>query len=309
MSPSGSTGDAPLRADLVLDLDDGARGHWREVGRPRPVRTHLWLPDTRGPAPLVLLSHGTGGAASDLAWLAAALRSDGYAVAGVDHHGNTSAEPYVAEAFVWWWDRPRDCSVVLDSLAGNPMVLDRSGGERRIDVTRVGVAGFSLGGYTAAALLGARVSPQRLRMAMELLDTTPLPEYPNLSEELTGRYGPAAGMALSLSACAVDVSDRRVRSAFLMAPVLGAVLDPVSLAGIDRPLCVVWGGADEIAPPAFGAQVLLDLVPGSTGRSLGADVGHYEFVRDPPGPGGSSEDAVKADAVGEAVAFFARTLA
>jgi predicted dienelactone hydrolase len=65
----------------------------------------------------VLLSHGPGGAASDLGWLAETLARAGYAVAGVDHHGNTSTEPYVAEGFAFIWEQAQAGREVLSFLA------------------------------------------------------------------------------------------------------------------------------------------------------------------------------------------------
>lgn len=51
-------------------------------------------------------------------------------------------------ASVRWWERPLDATFVLDEL-----------GERE-EIGVTGAAGFSIGGYTAAALLGAQ--PARL---------------------------------------------------------------------------------------------------------------------------------------------------
>jgi predicted dienelactone hydrolase len=45
--------------------------------------------------PLILLSHGFGGTASDLAWLGAALAADGFIAAAVNHPGTMA------------WRRPR----------------------------------------------------------------------------------------------------------------------------------------------------------------------------------------------------------
>jgi predicted dienelactone hydrolase len=61
--------------------------------------------------PLIVLSHGTGGGAAGMAWLAETLASNGYIVAAVNHHGNTAAEPsYQLQGFMLWWDRARDIS-------------------------------------------------------------------------------------------------------------------------------------------------------------------------------------------------------
>lgn len=254
----------------IVMLADPSRAHWQVAGAARPVRTTLWRPAGGGPAPLVLISHGTGGAAADFGWLAETLTGVGYAVAGVDHHGNTSVEPYVAEGFACAWERPRDFTVVLDALADDPT----------LDLTRVAAVGFSLGGYTVAGLLGARLAPQRLRVLLDDPSVAPLPEYPGLVEELIGRYGAALAYAMLMSACPVDVADPRVRAGFQMAPVHGALCYPASLAAVTAPLHVVWGDADVVAPPSFGAHVYRDLVPGATGRDLG-DVGHYDFLNHP----------------------------
>lgn len=60
------------------------------------------LDDQTSCFPVVLLSHGTGGTAASLGWLAHGLAAAGYVVLGVDHHGNTASEPYRAEGFLSW---------------------------------------------------------------------------------------------------------------------------------------------------------------------------------------------------------------
>lgn len=271
----------------ILPLVDHDRAHWTEPGAPRPVRTTLWRPDRTDPAPLVLLSHGTGGAAQDFDGLARVLTDAGYAVAGVDHHGNTSSEPYVAIGFTFVWERPRDFTVVLDALADDP----------GIDLKRVGAVGFSLGGYTVAGLVGARISPRRYRKLLDEPDQTRLPEYPNLLQEILQR-NPALAYAVTMSACGVDVADPRVRCAFQLAPVLGMVCDPDSLNRISVPVRIVWGETDDQAPGALGAQVYQEHIPGATDRCLPA-TGHYDFAYRPD---------VQAEVVREMLEFFGRTL-
>lgn len=137
--------------------------------------TYVWPAAAAATGGAVLLSHGTGGCALDLSWLAEPLASAGLRVIGVDHHGNSHRGGYHAEAFARWWDRPLDLSVVLDHFAdGGP----------------VGVAGFSLGGYTAAAVLGARIDGDKFgAIATRRVTVPPPPEYPTLVDELTDRVG------------------------------------------------------------------------------------------------------------------------
>ena len=103
--------------------------------------------------PLILMSHGTGGTALSLAWLGTALAAHGYIVAGVNHPGNNAVEPYTVEGFSTWWERARDLSEVIDAL------LKDSTFGTRIDATRIGATGFSLGGYTMIEIAGGITDP------------------------------------------------------------------------------------------------------------------------------------------------------
>src|SRR5690606_22605903 len=99
--------------------------------------------------PLIVLSHGTGGAALTLMWLGQHLAANGFVVAAVNHHGNTAIEErHTAQGFVLWWERAADLSAVIDH-----MLVDEALGPR-IDAGRIGAAGFSLGGYTVLSLAG-----------------------------------------------------------------------------------------------------------------------------------------------------------
>jgi Platelet-activating factor acetylhydrolase, isoform II len=129
-----------------------------DIGRPGDpfFRLGAWSddpPPAAGPFPLITLSHGTGGSAQIMAWLARALASRGYIVAGVDHPGNNAMEEYTAEGFLLWWERARDLTTVIDML-----FRDRQFG-RLIDRNRIGAAGFSLGGYTVIEIAGGRTDP------------------------------------------------------------------------------------------------------------------------------------------------------
>ena len=74
-----------------------------------------------------------------MAWLARALAARGYIVAAPNHPGNNALE-YTAEGFLVWWERARDLTTVVDTLLGDSELASR------IEATRIGAAGFSLGG-------------------------------------------------------------------------------------------------------------------------------------------------------------------
>ena len=106
------------------------------------------------------------------------------------------------------------------------------------------------------------------------------------------------------AAAAQDLTDKRIRAAFLVCPALGPVLSRTSLRGVARPVAVRWGDADEIAPPEANARVYADGIPGADARSLGADVRHEHFIGNAP-EGSEARERAAADAV----AFFREHLA
>ena len=66
--------------------------------------------------PLILLSHGDGGTASQLAWLGTALAARGFVAVAVDHPGNNALEDATVEGFSLWWLRAVDLSAVIDAM-------------------------------------------------------------------------------------------------------------------------------------------------------------------------------------------------
>lgn len=280
----GRIGRVEPHVSLLIDKSRPAlRGDAR-----RPVRVHLWRA-VRPDAPLILLSHGTGGSAEGLAWWASGLCEAGFDVAAIDHHGNTYVDGYVAEAFIWWWDRVLDVSLVIDRLdARGP----------------VGVAGFSIGGWTAVTAVGARVVPERfVAMTAEVASAPPTPEFPGLAEELASRYG-AADVEQWAELAGQDRRDVRVRAAFLVCPSLGPLVDETSLASINVPVAVRWAAADEIAPPEHNGMRYAELIPGADGDAVGtSESGHYGFVLPD-----QVDPVARGDVVRDSIAFFHRTL-
>ncbi|GAA4893545.1 putative dienelactone hydrolase [Stackebrandtia albiflava] len=271
----------------VVQLSDPSRTRWDGPGA-RPVRVHLWRPARPLPdAPVVLVSHGTGGAAEQMTWLAETLSRAGFLAVSVDHHGNNYVDGYRAGGFAAFWDRPRDFTVVMDHLAETG------------PVGRIGAAGFSIGGYTAAALVGAR--GDRDRFAVMLSGTVPVPPTPELPDLVAAVDAevPESVRARWPTSAEGDQSDARVSAAFLVAPAIGPLLDPRSLTEIDRPVAVRWGGADDVTPAGENAELYANLIPGADGRQVGEEVGHYWFLHTEP-----VGAAVRAEVAADAVAFF-----
>lgn len=100
--------------------------------------------------PLILLSHGFGGSARQMTWLGAPLARHGYVVVAVDHPGTNGLDRITAEGAYAPWERAGDPAAALERA------LADVGLRSHIDADRIGVAAFSLGGFTALLEAGAR---------------------------------------------------------------------------------------------------------------------------------------------------------
>lgn len=309
----GCAGDAAQRypaAGIVgRAYVDSSRHAW-ESNAPRPLLTLLWYPTevtapvetlSIGPPsaplflagtavpdaaiarrrdryPLIVLSHGTGGSAVQLAWLGLHLARHGYIVAALNHHGNTGAEGrYDARGFLLWWERARDASAVIDRLLRDSAFADR------IDAERIGAAGFSLGGYTVLELAGARTdlaeyaafcaSPER--------DFTcePQAEMPTVDEEFARLRETDPAVQASLAAAGESYRDTRITSFAAIAMALGRALTRGSLEQVTAPVLIVRAEADRVAPPATNSDYVHAALRSSDLLSL-PSVGHYTFLAD-----------------------------
>jgi predicted dienelactone hydrolase len=269
-----------------------------------------------GRFPLIVLSHGTGGSAQIMGWLASGLASRGYVVAAVNHPGNNALEEYTAEGFLIWWERARDLSTAIDS------VLRDSTLSPVIDRQRVGAIGFSLGGYTMFEIAGARTDPElfqqycRSPQAEGCLDP---PEFPNLLARWADLQKTSPSLRAATKRAAESYRDRRVRAAFAIAPALGPAFKIDSLRGISIPIQIVAGDADQIVPVRPNAQRLAQLTPGAT-LTLLPGVSHYTFLASCTDAGRRAQpqlcadapdvdrDAIHARTIELAAQFFERTL-
>ncbi|MBX4931561.1 alpha/beta hydrolase family protein [Rhizobium bangladeshense] len=283
-------------------LYDDQRPNWDAAG-PRPVRWSLWYPaadDVREcdiqerswfrkaavardapirpsgrPYPLVLLSHGTGGSAAGLEWLARRLVDRGFAALGVDHHGNTSNEPYRAEGFACLWERAPDLSLMLDRC--DDWLGDLAGG---IDADRAFAAGFSAGAYSVTLLLGAiaqfsQFEPSRLKPGGPRGPR----EFPDLADHIPSLLCTSDVFRESWSRMSRSYRDDRITAAVLCAPgrsVLG--FGEESLKTVGAPTLILVGDADKAAPAEECSSWLHHRLTRSVLKIFGGGFGHYVFV-------------------------------
>jgi predicted dienelactone hydrolase len=267
--------------------------------------------------PLIVLSHGTGGSAEQMAWLATALARAGFIVAAVDHPGNNADEPYTPEGFTLWWERAIDLSEVIDG-----MLADETFGPK-IDKSRIGAAGFSLGGYTVMEIAGARTDVSvlfdRCRAQPDQV-LCHVPEMKTLGTPQSILQQVRKTSAISLAASGESYRDPRVKAVFAIAPALGFTLVQESLREIRVPVEIVVGGADPIAPAEENADYLRANIRGAREEVLPGGVAHYTFLDTCTAAGkqavgvycsdlaGVDRDKVHDDVAEEAVSFFVHAL-
>ncbi len=151
----------PARAGPVCDAV------WRDAARGRDLPVRIRLPDGAGTIPVVLFSPGLGGGITGGTLWASAWAARGIAVIHLEHPGSDAsvyagaanpddlkARVRAAATGAQLQARVGDVSFILDELARRPRegACDLS----RLDLSRIGLAGHSMGAWTAQAIAGQR---------------------------------------------------------------------------------------------------------------------------------------------------------
>ncbi len=270
------------------------QGAWNVPLRPTPRRF-----------PLVMLSHGSGGDGTNLAWLAEALASRGYVAVAMDHPGDRFGDTSVEGRFAAW-RRTRDVSVVLDR-----MFVDDTFGAR-IDRARVGAAGHSSGAYTVLALAGLRLKPSAYLKYCSARQ--PGPDCALFVDLQLDRI-------TDLAEAGKSRRDRRIRAVLALAPVLGPAAVPASLRSMTVPVTIVGSPDDEVVPFDLNARRYQRLIPRARLVAI-PEAGHFVFMPSCTLPGrivasqvcvdrsaAVDRAAVHVQVIDVAAAFFGRRLA
>ena len=225
--------------------------------------------------PVVLLSHGNGGSARMMGWFGTALARSGYVVVAVDHPGNNGVDAMTDAGSILMWNRADDLAVAWAAVQADPMLAPH------LDSGRLGLAGYSAGGFTALVAAGARPDMGRLAAFCKASpqDGVCLPQAENPEMTLERRMAAAATPTLA-PWVARSAEDRRipnVRAVFLMAPAMVQAFARAELARLDAPLSVVVGEADTVALPATNGNVIAEANATARVKVLPL-VGHYDFL-------------------------------
>jgi predicted dienelactone hydrolase len=275
-------GPRPMLSSIWFPTDSVAEEEPWLIGNPMfPLFKAGWaVPDAQLSGrieryPLIVLSHGTGGATAQLSWLAETLAAGGYVVAAVNHHGNTAIEKKTPHGFFLWWERALDLQRLIDKM------LDDEVFGPRIDSSRIGAAGFSLGGYTVLEVVGARTDLEQIERYCVGRDDDPAcklpPEAPFSMEDLIRHVETDPRFRASMATHGDSYLDPRVRSAVAIAPAAGMAQTEESLQSISVPTLILVGDRDTTAPADSNASRVAALIPNSR-LNLLPGVSHYTFL-------------------------------
>lgn len=290
----------------LLSLEDTNRLSWDGKSK-RPLLTHIFYPtlekrieplllgeptkeifyagdviwhgqpsvEANQKKPLIIMSHGTGGAALQMLWIAEALVKKGYIVAGINHHGNTAMElNQSAEGYMLWWERTKDISALIatisnDSLWGN-----------LIDTQKIGVVGFSLGGHTAISSIGGITDLSLFNSfcSSDSRDATcePQLEFMNIHEELE-KVKNKTQVQDSISQSSNSFKIDSIKGAFVISPAVVQSFTEESLKNITVPVSIVIGSDDVVAPAKTNAKRVFSLVKDASYNEIDG-AGHYTFL-------------------------------
>lgn len=282
---------------------DGSRSNWQNNAE-RPIAWSAWYPTedagrverplgqffelgdvikdatltAKKKFPVVLLSHGTGGTAESIGWLARTLACEGYVILGANHHGNNGLEPYLAEGFLCWWERATDLSLLLTSIGTMGFFANR------LDFDQVSAVGFSLGGHTVMALSGAQTSLDEFdtwRSKNNITAGGPK-EFPDAADSIPALVETSKAFLQSWSRHGDDFSDNRIKSVVAIAPAPPIrSFTPQSIIQLQLPITILTGGADNEAPSEHCADWLMRQNRHFERHDLGSNVGHYTFLEYP----------------------------
>lgn len=214
--------------------------------------------------PLVVISHGNGGGILAHADTAEALADAGFVVAAVAHTGDNS-EDKSYHASRWSVDRPRHISRVIDFMLG------QWDGRSRIDAERIGVFGFSAGGFTALVAVGGMPNPALAASHCRQSSKEPacrLGMVRDFGKSLEGKRAPS-----------IWRHDPRIKAAVVVSPGFGFAFDREGLANIQVPI-QLWAAADDNnVPYASNTAIIRQNLPMKPDFHMVEGVGHFAFAR------------------------------
>jgi predicted dienelactone hydrolase len=213
--------------------------------------------------PLILVSHGAYGSLASHYDTAIALARAGFVVAALTHTGDNSNDQSYLGNQIDLIDRPRQVTLLLDWMfASWPE-------HNQLDQRRVGIFGFSLGGFTSLVEIGG--TPELKRMAL-LCSTHPdAPECAFIKR--------MHGDQLDSNPTKPEwAHDARIRAAVIAAPAVSFLFGSGDLKRVTIPI-QLWRAEDDTqAPDATNSGVVRNELPVRPEEHIVPGQDHYVFL-------------------------------
>lgn len=210
--------------------------------------------------PLILISHGTGGQKFSHHDTALELANAGFIVVALTHPGDNYVDQSDAVDVL---QRPKHIVAALDYMLKEWTHRDR------IAPSRIGIFGFSAGGFTALVSIGGQP------------DLSKVPAHcaahpAQFACNLIARHGERF-KTVSVVAAA-PLHERRIRAAVIAAPALGFTFDAAALRRVDIPVQLWRAADDEILPHPFSAEHVSVSLPRKPDYHVVPQAGHFDFL-------------------------------
>ncbi|NRP20189.1 hypothetical protein LPJGGPFB_03448 [Ensifer adhaerens] len=251
----------------------------------RPIQASIWYPTNDEPRlqplaayaqivapnghvageglPLVVVSHGTGGSAYGHHDTAFALAEAGFVVVALTHPGDNYADMRHYASRSQLTERPRQVSLIIDYML-------RAWPHRgAINPDRVGIFGFSIGGFTALVGMGGKPVLSGL---IEQCAAAP-------QRWVCREFGGVDNLARSFGAAPLDVvHDARLKAAFVAAPAIPALFLADGLSDVHKPVALWAAALDDIVPVEPDFAIVRDGLPVRPVSHVEPGAGHYSFL-------------------------------
>ena len=208
--------------------------------------------------PLIVLSHGWNNDPVMLSWLGENLATKGYVVVAPEHR-----DPPI-------WDRSKGPSGLVQrpiDIVGCLSALRAGMLGSLIDLDRIGLVGYSYGGYGVLQVAGGRLDPHAPALAA-------------LPADVVAAYAGQGPQAAALNAAGI-------RAVVAIAPAGGTPwsvwgADGAGLAGLHAPLLVIAGGIDRTVGTAGPAAIFAAATHADRHMLVFVGAGHDIGTNPPP---------------------------
>ncbi|SFB19871.1 Predicted dienelactone hydrolase [Collimonas sp. OK607] len=209
--------------------------------------------------PLIVISHGTGGSFLGHYDTAIAFAEAGYVVAAVTHTGDNNADQSRSVSIM---ERPRHISRLIDYM------LSDWAGRNQINPARIGMFGFSAGGFTTLVSIGG--VPDLTKVSPFCREHTT-----DFACQLVAKH-PEASVAPSVSHDGSQ--DLRIKAAVVAAPALGFTFAPDGLKNVTIPVALWRAENDAVLPHPWYAEAVHLALPRAPEYHVVENAGHFDFL-------------------------------